>query len=141
MGFHWVTPPEKLADMVDEYGKKCYVAIHAAAAYWGQGSQDEARKNAQWQDRTGNARGGLFYAVDGFGQGEVVGQVDASARTLMRETTVEQGSDDTLIITLAHTVFYGRFLELSNGGRYAIILSTLESRLPQLERMLNDIFK
>jgi len=141
MGFHWVRPPSELAKGIEEYGRKAYVAIHAAAAYWGQGAQDEARQNAPWEDRTGNARGGIFYAVDGFGVGEVVGQVEASARALMRETTVESGGPDRLVITLGHTVFYGKYLELSNGGRYAIILSTIEQRLPQLGRMLNDIFK
>ena len=141
MGFHWVTPPSKLADGIEEYGKKAYVAIHAAASYWGQGTQDEARQDAPWEDRTGNARGGLFYAVDGFGMGEVVGDVEAGARALMRETSVEAGDADTLVITLGHTVFYGKYLELSHAGRYAIIMSTIEGRLPQLERQLNDIFK
>jgi len=141
MGFHWVTPPSKLAENIEEYGKRAYVAIHAAAAFWGQGTQDEARGNAPWEDRTGNARGGLFYAVDGFGMGEVIGSVEADARAQMRETSVEAGDADTLIITLGHTVFYGKFLELSNAGRYAIIMSTIEKRLPQLERNLHDIFQ
>jgi len=142
MSFKWIKPPSaELIPNIEEYGERAYVAIHAAAAYWGQGSQDEARILAPWTDRSGNARGGLFYAVDGFGIGEVQGEVEASARALMRETMVEAGGPDTLVITLAHTVFYGKFLELSNGGRYAIILSTIERRLPQLERMLRDIFK
>lgn len=142
MSFTWIKAPSaELIPNIEEYGKRCYVAIHAAAAYWGQGTQDAARILAPWNDRTGNARGGLFYAVDGFGQGEVVGDVGAGARALMRETSVEAGGPDRLVITVAHTVFYGKFLELSNGGRYAIIMSTIEQRLPQLERQLRDIFK
>lgn len=141
MSFRWIRPPSDLAKKIEEYGDRVYVAIHAAAAYWGQGSQDEARQNAPWEDRTGNARGGIFYAVDGFGLGEVAGQVDPGARALMRETSVEAGGPDRLVITVAHTVFYGQYLELSHGGRYAIIMSTIERRLPRLERQLKDIFR
>lgn len=142
MTFQWIKPPSgELTQNLEEYGRKVYVAIHAVAAYWGQDIQDRARQDANWKDRTGNARGGLFYAVDGFGLGQVAGNVEASAKTLMRETSVEQGSRETLIIALGHTVFYGKFLELSNGGRYAIILSTIESNLPSLERQLRDIFR
>jgi hypothetical protein len=59
----------------------------------------------------------------------------------MSDVAVESGSNDTLIITLGHTVFYGKFLELSNGGRYAIIMSTIESNLPNLERLLQEVFR
>jgi len=141
MSFRWIRPPSELAKGIEQYGQKAYVAIHAAAAYWGQGVQDTARRGARWQDRTGNARGGLFYGVDGFGVGEVIGQVEAGAKALMRETSVENGGPNMLIIAVAHTVYYGKFLELSNGGRYAIIMSTMEQRLPQLERNLRNIFK
>jgi hypothetical protein len=41
---------------------------------------------------------------------------------------------------LAHTVFYGKYLELSNGGKYAIVMSTLEGNLPKLERMVQEVF-
>jgi hypothetical protein len=141
MSFKWIKPPTgELTTNLKEYEKRVYVAIHAAASYWGQHVQDQSRLNARWNDRTGNARSGLFYAVDGFGQGEVVGEVDASAKALMRETAVEMGSANTLVITLGHTVFYGKFLELSNGGRYAVILSEIEGNLSKLERMLRDIF-
>jgi hypothetical protein len=54
--------------------------------------------------------------------------------------TIESGDKDTLIITLGHTMFYGRWLELSKGGQYAIIMSTIESNLPALDRMMKDTF-
>lgn len=138
-GFHWVIPPSaQLIPNVELYGKRIEAAVYAVASRWGQGSQDAARNNAPWEDRTGNARGGLFYAVDGFGLGEVVGEVSAEARGLMKDVSVEKGNGDILIIALSHTVYYGKFLELSHGGRYAIIMSTLESRLPELQRQIQS---
>lgn len=141
MSFRWIKTPEALGKNIEEYGRKALVAVYAVAGYWGQGTQDQARRDAPWQDRTGNARSGLFYAVDGFGLGEVTGQVEAGARALMGDVSIEKGSADTLVIAISHTVFYGKFLELGHGGRYAIILSTIEANLPQLERMLRDLFK
>lgn len=140
-GFHWVIPPEKeLIQNVEAYGDKIFVALQAVATYWGQRNQDDARISAPWTDRTGNARGGLFFAVDGFGLNPVTGMVTSEA-SLNSDVAIESGDNNTLIITLGHSVFYGKFLELKNGGRYAIIMSTIEGNLPMLERMVQDIFK
>ena len=78
---------------------------------------DYARSNAPWEDRTGDARSGLdaeFY-----------------------------GDDNAVGITLFHTVDYGPFLEIRWGGKYAIILPTVEAMGPKLldrmERMMDKI--
>jgi hypothetical protein len=139
-GFQWVVSPKVIADGLDAYGKKAMVAIQAVANFWGQMIQDKARQDARWEDRTGNARSGLFFAVDGFGFETITGEVTVE-NTEAQDVTIESGDKDTLIITLAHTMFYGKFLELSNGGRYAIIMSTIEGNLPALERMLQDTFR
>ena len=139
-GFQWVVSPDVIAKGLDDYGEKALVALQAIANYWGQSIQDEARESAVWEDRTSNARGGLFFAVDGFGLNPLVGEVTAEAKSEMSDVAVESGDRDTLIITLAHTVFYGKYLELSNGGKYAIIMSTIESNLPKLERMVKEVF-
>lgn len=141
-GFQWVIAPDRqLIPNVKDYGVKALVAVQAAATYWGQMIQDEARTGAVWEDRTGNARGGLFFAVDGFGLQPITGEVTPESKREMSDTTVESGSANTLIITLGHTVFYGKFLELSNGGRYAVVMSTIEKNLSELEQMLRDIFR
>ena len=140
-GFEWVVSPKVIADGLERYGEKALVAIQAVANYWGQLIQNEARENAVWEDRTGNARGGLFFAVDGFGLGTITGEVTPEAKSEMSDVAVESGDKDTLIITLGHTVFYGKFLETSNGGRYAIIMSTMEQNFPKLERMVQEVFK
>ena len=141
-GFEWVVPPSDLSKALQDYGHKVKVAVYAIANKWGQDVQDIGRNNAAWIDRTGNARSGIFYAADGFGFGTVTGTVSINTVTAqMSDTTVESGSDDVLIVTLGHTVFYGKFLELSNGGRYAIILSTIEENLPRLNAMMQGLFE
>ena len=141
-GFEWVVAPDVIAKGLDDYVEKALVAIQAAANYWGQMVQDVARQDAPWEDRTGNARSGLFFAVDGFGLQTITGDVSADAKSQMRDDiTVESGDANTLIITLGHTVFYGKFLELSNGGKNAVVMSTLEANLTELERMVQDIFR
>lgn len=140
--FYWVkSPKDELIPNIEEYGRRALVAVQAAASYWGQSTQDQARKDARWEDRTGNARGGLFFAVDGFGLSPLTGEVTPEAKSEMSDVTVESGDANTLIITLGHTVFYGKFLELSNGGRYAVIMSTIEQNLNELESLIQDIFK
>lgn len=140
-GFQWVVAPDVIAKGLEDYGEKALIALQAVANYWGQSVQDEARQNAPWEDRTGNARGGLFFAVDGFGLPPLTGEVTPQAKSEMSDVVVESGSNDTLIITLGHTVFYGKFLELSNGGRYAIVMSTIERNLSSLERQVQAVFR
>lgn len=140
-GFEWVVSPQVIIDGLEKYGAQVLIAVQAVANYWGQLVQDDARENAVWEDRTGNARGGLFFAVDGFGLETITGEVTPEAKSEMSDVAVESGSKDTLIITLGHTTFYGKFLELSNGGRYAIIMSTMEKNLSNLENMVQDIFR
>ena len=140
-GFKWIVSPDVIANGIDEHGQKMLVMVQAVANYWGRHIQDVAKKERAWEDRTGHARSGLFFGVDGFGLNPVIGDVTPDAKAKMTDVTVESGSADTLIITLGHTVFYGKFLELSNGGKNAVIMSTLEGNLPMLERMLRDALR
>jgi len=141
-GFEWVVAPnEQLIPNLEKYGQKALAAVQAAATYWGQSIQDQARLGAMWEDRTGNARGGLFFAVDGFGLQPLTGEVTPEAKSQMNDTSVESGDANTLIVTLGHTVFYGKFLELSNGGKYAIVMSTIEKNLGELEALMREIFR
>jgi hypothetical protein len=141
-GFKWiVSPEERIIPSLRKYGQDALVAIQAAATYWGQHIQNEARQSAVWEDRTGNARGGIFFAVDGFGLNTITGEVTPEAKSEMSDVGIESGDANTLVVTLGHTVFYGKYLELSNGGRYAIIMSTIEANLPMLERLLINSLK
>ncbi len=139
--FEWVVSPKVIADGLEAYGQKALIALQAVANYWGQSIQDESRENAAWEDRTGNARGGLFFAVDGFGLDPITGTVTPEATSEKSDVAVESGDANTLIITLGHTVFYGKYLETSNGGKYAIVMSTIEKNLGSLERQVQDVFR
>ncbi|MCG3208630.1 MAG: hypothetical protein FOGNACKC_02241 [Anaerolineae bacterium] len=118
-GFVWIVPPAGMARALDQYGDKVLAAVQAVADFIAGKMQADARRNAKWQDRTGNARSGLF----------------AVAR--------REAAKDIVAIYLSHghTIYYGIFLELARGGRYAIIVPTIEKHLPELKRMLDDLFK
>lgn len=62
--------------------------------------EEAARRNAEWEDRTGNARAGL--TANAYNEGGII------------------------TLTLAHTVEYGRWLETIQSGRFAVIMRTLE---------------
>lgn len=140
--FRWVKRPSALNKRIEEEfgeGGRIYVALHAMAAHWGASVQNAARAGVKWQDRTGNARGGLFFAVDGFGLNPLVGEVKPEALAQKTDTTTISGDAHRLVIALGHTVFYGRFLELNS--RYGIVMSTLESNLGRLEGMLRGLLR
>ena len=73
---------------------------------------DYARKNAPWTDRTGEARAGLDTAV----------AID----------------NDTLEVFLFHTAEYGQWLEVRWGGKYAIIIPTVETMGIRLLAKMNN---
>ena len=116
--FVWVTPPERMAKAIQEYGQRAVQATLAVAQYFAQQCQDEMRQNAAWEDRTGNARSGLF-------------------------SLAEMAASDVITIYLSHgnTVDYGLWLEVAHGGRYAVIMPTLEKKVPELKQMLDDLFR
>jgi hypothetical protein len=75
-----------------------------------------AKENAPWSDRTGNAREGL--------QGRVVWEDD-------RHFTIFLGHGPD--------IYYGIWLEVRWGGRFAIVAPTLEHFAPQLAGKLKVI--
>lgn len=119
----WVRPPAGMARALDQYGIKVFEAILAVTDFIATKMQNHARTNARWQDRTGNARSGLFAVA-----------VKGQSRKLA-------GGIVELYLSHGSTIFYGKFLELANGGRYAIIWPTIEKYLPELRRLLDGIFK
>jgi hypothetical protein len=145
-GFKWVVSPEQqLIPAIKKYGKDALIAVQGVANYWGQFIQNEARERVdsehKWVTRTGAAQGGLFFAVDGFGMSPIIGEASADAKAQMSDVAVESGDDNTLIITLGHTVYYGKWLEIMQAGARGVVMSTIEKNLPMLERMLIDSLK
>ncbi len=135
--FRWIKPPSALGAALEQrYTQRLLVAVYAMAGRVGAMMQNAARADVPWEDRTGNARSGLFFAVDGFGLPPLVGRVSGKTRSLKTDSATISGDKNRLILVLGHTVYYGKFLELAHGGRYAIVMSTLEAHVPVLERML-----
>lgn len=106
---------KEMLQRLTTYGQNVKLAQHRVAEYFAPIVETEAKQNAPWTDRTGNARQGLH----GF---------------------VEDLSASVVAITLAHGVSYGIFLELRNQGRYAIIMPTLEANYQPVYDMLKEIF-
>ena len=75
----------------------------------------EAKTNAPWTDRTGNARQGLS------GGAEIDG--------------------DSIVIYVAHSMEYGIYLELSNAGKYAILKPTIERNLERIRKVLTEYWE
>lgn len=96
------------------WSDRVHAALVAVCERHGLKMQDHARDNAIWTDRTGHARQGLFYQVE--------------------------GGDKSVKIHLAHTMEYGLWLEVANGGKYAIIMPTIDALLGQLKQDLEAIF-
>ena len=115
MSFRWRVPPDHLIRNLQAYERRAMGALDAFAADNAQRLQDEARQNAPWEDRTGNARSGLMGSSGREGR--------------------------FILIVLAHTVFYGKFLELRWGGRYAIILPTIWRNLNAIRNQLVTLFR
>lgn len=112
-GITWIRPPSDLQASITKYGDRAIAATKTLADRYAQKMQGEARQNASWQDRTGNARSGL-----------------------MGET---KATRDVITIYLYHSMWYGVFLELARGGRYAIILPTLQKNISELAQDLKRL--
>lgn len=117
-GIRWVRKPDVLATAVERYGERVLVAVAAVAGYIATQMANSARHNAPWTDRSGNARSGIF------------------------GTSEHDASRHVVVIYLSHgpAIDYGVFLELAHGSRFAIIMRTIEAHLPEIHRMLNEIF-
>lgn len=106
----------EIAAGLTAYRAKIHQACVAVGNYFAPVVEAEAKSGASWTDRTGNARQGLT----GF---------------------VEDVSESMVILYLTHRVTYGIFLELSNSGRYAIILPTLENHYKAIFDMLQEVLR
>jgi len=144
-GIHWIKPPADLEKALQQYGVRAKVFVHALGAHFGGLMQNDARDNVPWEDRSGNARGGIFFAVDGLGlagkEGETKPAQAAAFRRDAREDTGPGGNARTLVVVLGHTMFYGEFLELAHGEKYAILWPTMQAYIPKIEKALRDLFK
>lgn len=117
-GIRWRTPPSELAQSLNQYGDKVLTAVAAVAQYVASQMQNEAKANAPWTDRTGNARSGLFGTSE----------VDFAQKVV------------TIYLSHSATLDYGIWLELVGEGRNAIVMPTMQGHYDQLMSMLREAF-
>ena len=114
-GIRWSRPPSELAAAVERYGDRVLQAVAAVAQYVATEMQNDAKRNASWTDRTGNARGVVWDERGGL-----------------------RGACGDDHLSHSAVLDYGVFLELANGGRYAVIMRTMEAKYPELMSMLRE---
>ena len=129
-GIRWQRPPSELATAIERYGDRVLTTVAAIAQYAATQMQNEAKANAPWTDRTGNARTGLFGTSE----------ADFAAKVV------------TIYLSHGATIDYGVWLELMGGsgasgngngpgsGKYAIIMRTMQNHYEPLMQMLREAF-
>ncbi len=117
-GVRWERPPSELATAIERYGDRVIRTVAAIAQYSATQMQNDAKANASWTDRTGNARTGLF------------------------GTSEADFAEKVVTIYLSHgaVIDYGVWLELANSGRYAVIMRTMQNHYEPLMQMLREAF-
>ena len=113
-GIVWTGTVGDLVEATADYERRVMAAVEAVANYFAPVLESHAKATAPWQDRTGNARQGLFSVVE-------------VAR-------------DVVNLYLAHGMKYGLWLEVKYSGRYAVILPTLQAHYQAVGNMLRGIF-
>lgn len=117
-GVRWSTPPSELARAVERYGDRVLTAVAAVAQRVATEMQNQAKTDAPWTDRTGNARTGIFGTSE----------ADFAARVV------------TIFLSHGAIIDYGIWLELANSGKYAVIMRTMEAHYESLMQLLREIF-
>lgn len=112
----WVTGVSVIVKGTEQYGERLIIAVSALGDFFASKIQTHMRQSAPWEDRTGNARSGLF-------------------------SITERAAKDVVTIWMSHghTVEYGKWLELANAGRYAVIMPTLQQFMPEIEQALQRL--
>ncbi|WPD20180.1 hypothetical protein [Thermaerobacter composti] len=100
---------------LDAWHLRQRAATIALAQNWAGRMEAHMKREAPWEDRTGNARNGLFAGASFDGH--------------------------TVRIRLGHTVHYGVYLELANEGRYAIIGPTRRKFEADLKRSFEELWR
>lgn len=98
------------------YNKRVVTAMEAIARVHASKAVPAMKRNAKWEDRTGNARGGLSAAV-------------------------KKESKLIIDLYLIHGAEYGIWLELARQGRLAILAPTLHQMIPDILKSLKRVFK
>lgn len=114
MGFEWLDdPPEAFARMHDRKSWAIYGEMLQLASVFQFRIENWMKDNKSWENQTGNAQAGL--AVD----------------------VVPEPTKISLVLTIGRHpdggfLSYAKFLELANGGEYAIVGPAVDHWAPQV---------
>jgi hypothetical protein len=111
--FRWDRPPSQAWDG-RLYMRTLFNAVVSLMWYWAPIIEADGKRNARWTDRTGNAR-----------------------QTLA--AFVYEPQPWVAALVFRQWMSYGKWLELAHGGRYAIILQTLEQYYAQVWSSVRDV--
>lgn len=114
-GITWTRSPDVLASAAATYGQRALAAVVALIRSFEPRIETYAKDHAPWTDRTANARQTLF-SID-----EVAGEI--------------------ITLYLSHGMPYGKWLELCNAGKYAIVMKTLEAHYGQIKSALDALLR
>lgn len=103
------------------------IAVDALMDYYALKGMGYLKTDAPWTDRTGAARTGLHTSVGGYSRG-------ADGRFM-------SGSNNQRVITFAHSVNYGIWLEVKYSGRDAVIMPTVLKTGGELMQALQSIMR
>jgi hypothetical protein len=113
-GITWKPGPSYLADQLEKvYHSRVIAAVASLVVFFSAKVEAYAKANAPWTDRTGNARQSLFAVTD--------------------------LAEDTITLYLSHGMDYGKWLELCNQGKYAIILPALQAHYHEFMQAVKDL--
>lgn len=120
---------------IEAYGEEVKAIMRRIAQYWQIPLENYAKSNRPWHDQTNAARVTLAAYL-----GDAPPPKSTEFEQTVEYPTPEQISEDIVTLYLSHGVEYGVQLETGYSGRYAIIWPTIEAHLPEISRMLKEVF-
>ena len=107
-------PNSKLGKNMEAFAQKIGAAVLMYAGTKAIKLESQMKRERPWTDRTGMAKATL-------------------------RSVVTQPDENTIRITLAHGVDYGKWLELAHEKKWAIVAPTLEKEAPNIISELADL--
>lgn len=115
MSFTWNVSPRQ-AWNVQAYQGAVVRAVKSQLDFWAGKIEADMKQNATWSDQTGNARQSLA----------------SFAITL---------PDGTAVLVAKQQMDYGLWLEIANGGKYAIVMPTLQAYYAQVWDSIRELLR
>ena len=112
-GIVWQRSPSDLAGDIEAYAERVRRAVLAVGDLIAERCQNDARANAPWTDRSGQARQGL--------------------------TGVAVAAGDLVTVYLYHQAEHGKWLEIARGGPYRIIIPTLTAHYGDFMALIGQV--